>query len=371
MNDLRKYLVHLTAPVTTTFKADNYRGEPRWERNAVEALLLAGKPVHSTTKIWLSDLPKPVNLYDMNLDWMDESIQISYGVPHEIHTGVYPAEANPKYRVVQYHDGPTEATKDTFLKYHRNNPGSIVATCCFKSGAYIQKLQNVLGRENVEWTYGPMLPTVFENHDSFSQPNLLWAYRNFCSYADLDPHGMEQLFGRVAGYMRSNPALRLVILAQPHNEISKAALEGDCKAWFLNLFSAREMKVLADRVDVLTNIHWHQVLDIFSKTRLVISPAEPLGGPPFEAASYGIPIVLERSTNPFVDESGCPLFNGLLSASHGFSNEFFNLLDQLYHHQEFYQSHGNLYRSFVKQHATYETYINKLDEIAKKRNWDK
>jgi hypothetical protein len=369
MNGMFKYLCHLTATVYTSLKSDNHRGEPRLERNIMDALLTEGKIVHATTDVWRSPLPRPDNLYDMNLDWMDSSIQMSYGVPHEIHTGVYPAEANPKYRVVHYHDGPSEQTKDTFLKYDRQRRGSIVATCSSKSGHYVSRLESTLGRENVEWVCGPSVPCVFEEHDPINQPNLFWVYRNFCKYADNDPAGMRRLFNQVGDYLRSNQELRLVVLAQPHNEISKAALDGDCKQWFLNFPFAHHLRSYSDRIDVLTNIPWSQVLEIMSKTRLVISPAEPLGAPPFEAGSYGVPVVLGQGTNPFQDGAGNAYFSEVIRAPEGLSGQFFDLLDRLYSDSSFYHNSGNAYRTFVKGHATYKAYVEKLEDIQKRRGW--
>lgn len=364
-----KYLVHCTAPATVSFKHGNWRGEPRWESNAVDALLTEGKTVHSTTNIWLSEAPRPSNLYDMNPDWMEESIQISYGVPHEIHTGYYPPEAKPKYRVVQYHDGPSSATKDTFLKYDRELPGSIVATCSFKSGAYISRLQKVLGGQNVEWTFGPTVPRVYNDHDGFQQPNLLWAYRNFCTYADNDPRGMKTLFAKVADFLRQDTNARLVMLIQPHNAQSAEAIAKDCRAFFLSYSFTKPLTPYLDRVEVLTAIDWCQVLDIMSKTKMIISPAEPLGGPPFEAASYGVPIVMEQNTNPFLESPRNPMFPEVLMAQRGCSGQFFNQLERLFSDSAFYHKHGDAYRTFVEQRATYGAYVRKIEEIAAKRGW--
>jgi len=307
----------------------------------------------------------------MNPDWMEESVQISYGVPHEIHTGYYPSEANPKYRIVQYQDGPAAQNKDVFLKYDRALPGSIAATCSFKSGNYLSRLENVLGRENVYWTYGPTVPQTYPNHDSFAQPNLLWAYRNFCTYAARDPAGMAKLFGKVADYFRADTNLRLVMLVQPRDAASAKAINADCRAFFFSFPFTAALNPFLERVEVHTALDWCGVLQLMSKTKLIVSPAEPLGGPPFEAASYGIPTVFERSTNPFVTTAGHALFPEVLRVPAGFSQPFFNQLDRLVSDSAFYYKHGGAYRRFVDQHATYAAYVNKLEEIATQRGWNR
>lgn len=366
-----KYCVHLTAPITTTPKADNHRGEPRLERNIFDALITGNRTVHATNGIWLSQDPCPPNLCNgLNTDWLDDSTLISYGVPKSISTGYFPVEAEQcKYKIIHYQDGPSHETKDTFLKFDRANPGSIVATTSFQAWEYQSRLEKVLGKENVEWVYGPTVPFTVDTADNFNQPVLLWAYRNFCKYADERPREMKMLFDWIAVQLYHEPNLRLVILAQPNNESSKLALQGDKLQWFLNFPFASSLKNKPDQVKVLTNIHWHEMLEIMKETRLIVSPAEPLGGPPFEAAMYGIPTVLENGTNPFHDRNRQPLFPGLLTAPAGISNPWLEQIGRLFHDHDFYIKHGSAYRSFVKEHATYQAYLNQIDAISKKRGW--
>lgn len=366
-----KYLSHLTAPLSG-FKSLNLRGETRHEANILESLVVCGKTVHSTTDVWRSTSPRPDNLHDFKEEWLDESVLMSYGVPGNIITGYIPERAfDSKYKIVQYQDGPAKGSQadSTFLKYHKNNPGSIVATCSFKAWVYLQRLEETLGKENVEWVYGPTVPQVFENHDSFNQTNLLWAYRNFCSYADNDHKGMQTLFNKIRDYLNSNTNLTLTILAQPNNESSKEALSGDCHSWFFTLPFSGALLPFKDRIKVKTNLHWYEMLELFSKTKLVVSPAEPLGGNPFEAGSYGIPMILEQQTNPFVDSNSNSLFPEVLTAPRGINNQFLEKLDNLFFDSVFYNKHGSAYRNFIKQHATYEAYVNKIEEIGKKRGW--
>jgi len=306
----------------------------------------------------------------MNMDWMQESIQITYGTGHEIYTGNYPPEADPRYRVVQYQGGPTVQHKDSFLKYDRREPGSIVATCSFKAGNYFDNLQNILGRENVVWTYGPTVPEVHYEHSAFDQPNMLWSYRNFCDSTILNPKGMNQLFGIIADNLRNDPNAKLVILAQPQNPEQSKAIEEDIRAFFFSFGFSKQLHPYQDRVEILTAIDWLQMLELMSKTKLIISPAMPLDGPPFEAASYGIPTILDVNMNPFINKNKALFFPEVLSAPAGFSPQFFNHLQRLNTDRAFYESHGNAYRKFVDENATYSAYVKSLEDIAKQRGWD-
>lgn len=368
MNNL-KYLVHLTAPVTTTLDADCHRSEPRVERNILGAALHSGRQVHSTTDIWRTEAPVPPNLHNgLRHDWLHESIMMSYGVNANFYTGYIPDEAlTSKYKIAHFHDGPTNETKDNFLKYHYQNPGSVVATCSFRAWTYLSRLKEVLGEENVEWVCGPLVPNTSPLHTPFKQNTLLWVFRNFCNY--LNDEKMPALFSKIYDYLNSDPTLKLVIVAQPNNEETNKALQGDCHSWFFTLPFSQILRPYANRVEVKTHLHWHEMFKLLGQTKLVVSPAEPLGCTPFEAGSYGIPMVLEQKTNPFVDQSSTPLFDGVLTAPAGISPQFLDKLDKLFYDESFYNKHGNAYRDFVDQHATYDAYIRKVDEIAAKRGW--
>lgn len=363
-----KYLVHLTAPVTTNLSADNYRGEPRWERNCVSALLSQHRQVHTVWDIWQSKETPPPNLHSgINKDWLAESRMITYGVPATTNIG----DVRAKNYIVQYLDGPSHQTKDEFLKFDREKPGSIVATCSFKSWVYIKRLKDVLGEENVEWVQGPTVPFVVDGADNHKQTYLLWSYRNFEKFTREDPVGLDRLFGVIAGYLKEDPSLRLGMVINPDRPETHAAIQADKMGWFFNLHPIRNVRPYMDRVDIFYNIHWHQMMDLMSKTRLIISPAEPFGGPPFEAAMYGIPSVLGHESNPFIDSVRNPQFDELLTAPQGkICDPFLQKIDRLFRDHTFYRKHGDGYRAHVKQYATFEAYVRQIEEIAKKRGWE-
>jgi len=203
-----KFCIHVTAPIISSINGDNLRGEPRWERNVLDACVSDGRQTHTTFDVWKSSSPMPTNLRnDYNPEWKDSSILITHGVPTDPNI-----TREAKYYVVQYFDGPTEDNKEKFLKYDRQNPGSIVATCNFKAWTYIDRLNAILGKQNVEWIQGPAVPRVYEDFDNFKKPYLLWLYRNFWYCAENDPNGMKLLFNQIADYMKVQPELRIGII---------------------------------------------------------------------------------------------------------------------------------------------------------------
>lgn len=364
-----KYLVNLTAPVNTTLNADNLRGEPRWERNAVDALVSGGRDVHTVLDVWRSPLPCPNNLHSgIKSEWLDDSIMITYGVPARTHIG----DTRAKYYMVQYLDGPTMQTRDEFLKFNREKPNSIVAMCGFRSFHWLNTLQGVLGHENVEFVEGPAVPYVVDSNN-FDKPYLFWAYRNFYDYIDRESSNMEILFYKINSFLQGDPNLRVALLVHPwgakRDELMRA-MAGDRSAWFKSLSIGGILGANADRVDIFSELNWHEMLDLMSKTRLIISPPEPLGGPPYEASMYGIPIVLCEDTNPFQDSGRTPFFPELLRVPpRTISNQFINELEHLFRDYNYYSAHGNAYRNYTRDHATYDAWIKQIDLIAQKRGW--
>ena len=367
-----KYLCHLTAPVTTTFSADNYRGEPRWERNVCDALTTYGKHVHTTRPIWNSALDKPFNFHNgPNTEWLDDSVLISYGVEKQIYTGSFPEDLEIPYRIIQYFDGPTEATKDTFFQYLREKPQSIICTYSFKTWEYEKRLHNVLGKENCEWVIGPTVPCVDESADNFRKPTLFWAYRNFLNYLENDPAGMDRLFGKVHSIMAGNPEFQLKILIHlNYGDLHKEAAGSNGLDWFLNLPFGKRFLPFKDRIELIWNVHWSKMLSLMKETSLIISPAEPLGGPPFEAAIYGIPTVFSNESNAFTDRDRMPFFPELLMAPKGINNRFLDLISALHEDHLLYTACGNAIRNFTKANATYEAYVKKIESITQARGWN-
>lgn len=360
-----KYLCHVTALIDTTPDADDLRGEPRWERNAFSAWLGTGRQVHTTFPVWRSALPAPTNLWDgLNSTWQDESILITHGSgPHTYIT------QRAKYYVVQYFDGPAEHEKLGFLQYHRARPGSILATCSYKSWTYLSRLQQVLGSENVECVHGPAIPCTVDTADNFNKPVLLWAHRNFLEYARAGSSSMKSLMAVVADMMRASPELRFVVNVCTYWD--RSLLETLRSAPLDFLFSFPVMAPLSglrDRVDVVFLLGWDKVLDLMSNTRLIVSPSMPFSAAVTEGAMYGVPSILGSQANPFQDAAGNTFFPELLTAP-GLNKQFLDTLFRLYSDGSFYRAAGSAYRNHVRSVATYEAYINRMDAIFENRGW--
>jgi len=360
-----KYLINLTAPVSTTISADSLRGEPRWERNVFAACLKSGRQVHTTAPVWSTTSEKPSNLHDgLNTEWQDDSVLLTYGVPQNLHIGV-----KAKYYVVQMLDDPFANSIEKFNSYLTEKPGSIIASCGYKSWIYMSRIEKAFGSQNVELVQGPVVPYVVGGADNFNKPNLLWAYRNFWDCSEKWPKEMGKLFSLVESFLAKDLSLKLVITlgAYRPKELSDPVKDG--KQWVMSRPFMGRLAKYEDRIDVVSGIHWHEMLELFSQTRLVVSPPEPLGYPPYEAAMYGVPTVLRPDNNPFLNSDRSPLFPEVLTAPEGISARFLELIGRLFTDHPFYRKHGDAYRNYVSEHATYDSYIKQLDEVFKRKGW--
>src|SRR3990167_1130031 len=152
-----KYLIHITSGISKSIDEGNFRGEPRWERSVLAALLASGSEVHTTKSIWQNPDTRPVNLHDgLNPEWQSDSVLITHGIKRNPHITTH-----AKYYMVQYHEPPDEEHKHLFLKYQQERPGCILATTATFDKSITDNLQNILGQGLVECIEGPAVPCVY------------------------------------------------------------------------------------------------------------------------------------------------------------------------------------------------------------------
>lgn len=360
-----KFLLHLTAPVSSFIEADNLRGEPRWERNVLGALLAAGRETHTTKKVWFSPQPPPTNLYDgINEAWLDDSILITHGIARNPHI-----TSRARHYLVQYHEAPPKELAHLFLDFDLKQPGSIIATTSERNPWVLDRLCSALGKEKVEWLEGPNVRDVLSTDNSRAK-YFSWIYRNFMSCVEEQGQEVAELFQQVRGYLQQEPGTRIGILigAWP-SELGTPPHKGKAREWAFSHPALETLRGIEDRVDIFINLHQHEVLHLLSETRIIISPAEPAGLPLYEAARYGIPTILGDATNPLQGKDGACFPELLTAPSRRISGQFLRTIEQLQQDLSFYRKHGEAYRKYVQGAATYKAFIEHLDQIINKRGW--
>lgn len=362
-----KYLIHVTASVSSTINGDNLRGEPRWERNVLDAFVSSGADVHTTIDLWKSPEPMPSNMHSGIVEeWLDDSVLITHGIMRNPHI-----TSRAAHYVVQYHESPDAEHRHKFLKYEQEQPGHIIATTTSPADHYHGRLIRNLGAEKVEMVVGPVVPRVYSDADNWRKPIFLWSYRNFYTIARETPQTMTPIFSKVREWLEKEPNTRLVIIvgSWEHQELGHDPAPEVMKKWAFTYPFMNQLAPYANRVDVRANLPWHKVIDILKETRLIISPAEPLGCPAFEAGMFGIPTIVNQDINPFQSDDRKPFFPEVLVSPRKGPGAFLNQLERLYQDPVFYHIHGNAYRDYVGDNATYGAYVARMNEIFMKRGW--
>lgn len=363
-----KHLLNISVNITSDLTTDNYRGEGRWEMNTLNAFLSNNKPVHTTRKIWVSSVPRPANLYDgTNEEWIPESVLFV----HSAGVSLYVEREDVRAFILQFHETPYGKAKDDFTRYLGQK--RIVATVASRNSYIYNKLAGPFGSDNVYHVAGAMVPYVVDGADNFRKPNVTWTYRNFKSFIEEQPNDVGNLLGFLEQYLQKEPEMRIAIIIGlwDTNQFGVKPETETMRNWALSFPVMNRFKHLHNRIDFYVNLPWHDVLDLLSETRWVVSPAEPLGCPAYEAAMFGIPTIVNRGISPFVDFNGGTLFPEVLTSERNINSHFLNILDRLQNDHTFYRRTGDVYRNYTRTNATFEAFVKQIDGIITSRGWDR
>lgn len=350
-----RFVVNLTSPnVTNSLKGGNYRGEPRWERQAVEALLEHGHTVHTIMHGAWNGTPKPDGLhYGLPAD-PQNCVCIAHDFQPASVPPIFKASIFNMFSIHYFRDMP-EKVDEYKNKYGRN----LIYTQGYYQSANERDIIKAAGEPFYEYLGVPGMPKVYEQ-DNFGKKKLLWLSRGVHLHAfpgkenpDLTPF-IEWVLKR----MQKDPELEFVICSG----LSQADM--DWQGWKCTveerIFESSVMQKLQpvrNRVKVPVNLDWNEILDLMQDVKLSISVApDRWGGPPVEAAGFGIPYVQMAPPAMFEHMEG----GYLVSAN---QHERLKIYDQLMDDHSFYRTKGDQYREFVRKHHTYEAFNKRLLEI--------
>jgi hypothetical protein len=358
-----KYVVYVTSAVETQIDGGCYIGEGRWERNVLDALVKDGRETYvvDLNSKWNTSLEKPKNLYDYSeLKSLDNSVFISHSPPMRLDI---PVKAQ-RY-ILQWFNGPDDNADTEFLEFEKNNPNSVVATYNF--APKIEKYKR-FGEKNIEWVQGPAVPEVWEEHKSFSEEYLLWSSKVLYNF--IEGHSIDGLLTSIFQFcsdaLNSDVNLKVAFLLGTAGPFSTSE---EISKWFWSSKVSSPIRKYKERVEFISQVEWFEVFDVLRKTRLIISPHMGFGGPPYESAAFGIPMVLMSNGHPFMDMNYKNLFPEILTIKNANDNSFVNILQDLSNNKELYEKTGNAYRNYVKVFGTYKGYLNQLDKVCRKRGW--
>jgi hypothetical protein len=356
-----RFVVNLTSPnVTESLKHGNFRGEPRWERQATEALLELGHPVHTISNgTWSPSNTKPHNLhYCISNELAKEAVCLAHDFQPDSVPPIFKSSIFNMFSTHYFRDIPEKVTN--YKNIYKQN---LVFTQGYLNSQNEKDIIKAVGKEYVEYLGCPSANKV-HYQDNFNKPNLVWLSRGVHLHAFPGKENPEliQFIDWVKERLEKDSNLKFFIitgLSQRDMDWQKWNCTVEERVWQSTVI--QRLNSVKSQVVIPVNLDWCEVLDIMADTKLSISIApDRWGGPPVEAGMFGIPYVAPQDHSLYKHMGA-----GLLEASH--LTDRIKLYTQLMDNHEMYRSHGDLYREFIKNNHTYESFQKQLLSILKKR----
>lgn len=369
-----KYVVYVTSYITSEISGGNLIGEGRWERNVLDALVKDGRDVYAVpwcnsgpyvpgeVRVWRSPLPKPPNLKDYGeLTDLTDTLFISHSPTGSLDI---PVEAH-RY-AIQWFNGPDGDVGGKFKTFIDQRPGSVVATYNFPLRA--EQYVKSFGLQNTACIAGPAVDQIYPDVDNFKAEYLMWTSKVLWAWSQT-PHMIPQLtkiFAWVTKALKEDPTLKLGFLL---GTVGGFKTHQQVVDWFWTCSFAQQLIEVESQVEFQLSVEWNKVDEIFRKTRLVVAPWLGFGGPPYELAAFGVPLILCKNGHPFQDIRNVPLFSEVLTVANEQDEKFIEHLDKLFRDHDHYRKTGSAYRNFVANNGCYRAYLNQLDQLCRNKGW--
>lgn len=363
------YVVDMRETANGRLGDDNLKGERRWERHVVAALLAAGRRTQSSHSNWT----RPTSPH-----WG--------GVTDDLTGKIFLAEADPEH--VRFRGRPRVFISDAFSHMTpgceheiRNAMQAIGRERVFLTHSFRahvpQKFLSPDLHDRIRWLPVPAVPNVYWSHDSWSQKTLLWSGRAIHLYLMNALPPVLDLLDWIRARMLEDQELKFeILLGEERVDQAKA----DWWVWRFAEFE-RVFKDLRSRVIIHTSRSWQEVQQAYARTKLCVNAAMKFGGPPIEAAAFGIPVACTASVSVFhgadpdakdPSQTAYPSFPEMVSVDAGGGETTMDylggrrLVDQLdvwfKNGVEYYHA-GNAYRKFVDETYTYAAFLKRLDAL--------
>lgn len=336
----------------------NLRGERRWERNAAAALLAEGREVGGPFHVMRRrpEYPTWLDVVDPGAcDWY-----IAHGGLND-NCGIDTFAAKAPKLVLNYFGFPGDALCNEILGASKKR--RVVFTVNFRAlTSDLEALRQRMPEGMVEWLPTPAVLRVLFDHDPRGQKTLLWAGRGI----DLSMDAVcEHLWPWVVDRLQNSDLRFEILTGMGPTDLEFRKFRGSISDWFWSLQGTEGLRPVREKVQVHGWLDWDDVGAIYARTRAVIGPPQRFGGPPLEAAAYGIPTIgLPNFISAFHDSFG-NAFEEYLSSSrwNGVGPDHLALLDRLLDDEVFFRRTGDAYREYVHDHYTYAAFVRRLDEI--------
>jgi len=363
-------MVNICIPVRDPPKQDlqlgNLRSESRWERQAIEACI---------------QNPEVKNIFTWGYEWQGGSnVTPKYGgkisrtngehcilLMQDWNTRI--ATSYPwKGIIANIFHGPwleqIPEIKNLVSVYQNKLAFTVGYPSLFNNPLAREHLLKFLSSENIISLPVPGIPNN-RFQSNFQNNTITWAWRIIAVNTLLKAPGIIWALNQ----LQQDASLNLFILTGwEKNEVKEVMDNGEVikinSDLSTYLWSQPEMQEFLDvrnRCIVEYALDWREVMNLYGRTKVLLNYSKQLGGPPLEAAMYGLPFVGTSYEEGVICQ--CPDY---LVANN--EQEYIQLLNQLLTDQDFYDTTAVSYNNFAVNMYSYESFNNNLNSILKERN---
>lgn len=363
-----KICVLLRDKATTNLRSGNLRSEPRWERQVLEACVESPLVEEVYTAEWEWEGGQAVSPKYKGLI-SGGSAADTILIMQDWHFGI---AKRYKYKgiVVNIYAGPWEENRPEIASLVAEYGNRLVFTSgfpvvyrrCVSEGE--SDLRRFVAGENVRLLPVPGIP-VASYKNCFENKTILWSRRcPLFESAEKDP-GLVWALEK----LKENSDLDLHIIFGWRNKEEERDLDngevvcipGDLSTYFWSKETFKSYIDLRPRVRIDRGLNWENVLEAYNQTKVLANHAEHYGGPPLEAAMYGVPFIGTCNTEGALAD--CPGYLYTVDVK-----EAYSLLDTLLVDEVFYRETALSYHNYAAERYTYEAFCLNLFNILKERN---
>lgn len=338
----------MSFPIGDDFQSGNFRSEARWERQACEALSLCEEVDNLclTNPVWTSTTsPMPRNLQNV---YNNNCAVLMQGFQPELF------KLQPKHGFIVNAYAHSMASEDEQLVKLKLKYGhKLVITSGWLNYHNLDAIKSICGPEHYADLYLPHIPKVISASNNYANKILLWSGGDFQGNVN---ERTKPILEWTAKKLMDDPSLEFHLCSGYTHEGVQYRGHSSLDDLFWSSSHTEPLAKVKAQCKLHLSMSWRSMLDMYSKTKLVVSPILP-GGQPIECSMYGIPHVGDART-----------FTGPMSGLSSYLVQT-TLEDDLAKLENFmtneaaYSGVGETYRNFVNATYTYEKFCQQIVQI--------
>lgn len=354
-----KVCVHLRDPANGNLTDGNLRGESRWERQALGAVLQNPlvTDVYTSGHLWrgVTDpkyrgaiQPSEKDVIFIGHDWNRSSL----------------GSIEWKAIFINIFAGPWQEQKAEVQSFVTNYQNRLIFTIGYQALLKTQRayLKQFIPEENILCLPVPGAESV-RLTNAFDNKILFWPYRILVLSAVYKAKCIRWAFEKLA----QDSSLRLrIVTSWNQSEIrdlvggDSVPIQGDLDDYFWSREETKGFSSVRSQVEIRNSQTHQQMLDSYAHSKLVIPHYRYFGGPGVEAAMFGVPFVGNQIFGAFSEMEGYIYTNT--------EDEQLAVFDRLMSDRDYYTSVANTYRNYIDQTYTFDAFNRNLNKILSDRN---